>query len=490
MTPYENICSVLDKLSLTGEKLHTCSQLVDLFPLISKSEQKEIANRFAELVQHMDDSNSCLHRYSRCLLCMHYFYNEEHESFLPLATETQKLFEEQGDNIGLGLCLTIIGSTYRTLGNKDLALNALWQAHACLNKSGKHSHFQMACSFQIGSIYAEMNQYSEALPLFNDTLEMAEREQNYFWQIYALHGLGKGYLKQIRNDEAKECFIKAMDVSGQNGNPVSISTSMTELANYYGAANDLEKAEQFTKRSLAIREEHQFIGGAITNYIQLGELYRRQQNYPESISSLEKGLSLAIQLRVKPKIVQIYLLLSKIYELINDLKKSLDYYKLYLEIRDQVEAEDNARQLKNAALVFEAKQTQKENQTIKKQKKEIEEKNIELQHTIEELTRAKIGKKAKAFTLMFAIVFFIFEDSILHFALHAISTNNYFISMAVKMSIIFSLSPINKTIEKYLVRKMIREKHKWEEEFRRETQEHQNVVNSLLPFAGNRVHEG
>ena len=49
--------------------------------------------------------------------------------------------------------------------------------------------------------------------------------------------------------------------------------------------------------------------------------------------------------------------------------KSLDYYKLYLEIRDQVESEDNARQLKNAALVFEAKQTQKENQTIKKQKK-------------------------------------------------------------------------------------------------------------------------
>lgn len=490
MSPYEEILSVFEKLRLTGEKLYTCSQLIDLFPLISKVEQKEIANRFYQLVQQTDDRNSCLHRYSKCLQCLHYFYSEEHEYFLPLATETQKLFEEQGDHIGLGVCLTIIGSTYRTLGNMDLALNALWQAYDYLNKSDKHLHFQMACSFQIASIYAELNQSEEALPLFRHTQEMAEREHNYFWQIYALHGLGKLCLREQRNDEAKEFLSKAMDVSEQHCNPVSICNSLTELANYYTAVNDLEQAELLIKRSLRVREENKFIGGAITNCIQLGELYNKQSDFDQSIPVLEKGLTMANQIKVKPKIVQIHLLLSKIYETKNDLTKSLEYYKLYHETREQVEVEDSAKRLKNAALIFEAGQTQKENLIIKKQKKEIVAKNIELQHTIDELTKAKIGKKAKALTLMFAIVFFIFEDSILHFALHALSTNNYFLSLAVKMIIIFSLSPINKAIEKYLLKKVVRNKNIGETYSLMETEDTFQGRNSFLPFGVKKVQEG
>ena len=137
-------------------------------------------------------------------------------------------------------------------------------------------------------------------------------------------------------------------------------------------------------------------------------------------------------------------------------KKVYFTIKMFHEIREQVEIEDSARKIKNVQIIFEAEQTQKENIIIKKQKAEIEKKNIELQETIDELTRTKIGKKAKAFTLVIAIVFFIFEDAILHFALNIISTKNYYFSLIVKMAIIFSLSPINKFIEKYLLKKVIK----------------------------------
>ena len=123
-----------------------------------------------------------------------------------------------------------------------------------------------------------------------------------------------------------------------------------------------------------------------------------------------------------------------------------------------MEREDNARKIKNAQLAFEAEQTKKENAIIKIQKEEIERKNIQLQETIDKLTRARIGKKARAITLVIAIALFVLEDFILHFALTVVNSNNYFISIVVKMVIIFSLSPINKAVEGYLLKKVLRKK--------------------------------
>ena len=155
---------------------------------------------------------------------------------------------------------------------------------------------------------------------------------------------------------------------------------------------------------------------------------------------------------------QIHLLLSEIYHCKNDLARSLFHYKQYHHLQEQVVLEDNAKKIKNVRLVFEAEQTRKENIIIKKQKAEIQSKNTELQNTIDELTITKAGKKAKAFTLLVAMVFFIFEDGILHFIFHLMPANNFWLSLSIKMIFIFSLKPINGAIEHYLVKKVIKKK--------------------------------
>lgn len=59
---------------------------------------------------------------------------------------------------------------------------------------------------------------------------------------------------------------------------------------------------------------------------------------------------------------------------------------------------------------------------------------------------------------MIAIVSFILEDFILHTVLNVLPGNNYYLSLVVKMVIIFSLNPINKAIEGYLLKKVTRNK--------------------------------
>ena len=137
-------------------------------------------------------------------------------------------------------------------------------------------------------------------------------------------------------------------------------------------------------------------------------------------------------------------------------RRASSHYKGFHALREEVEREDSARKLADAKLIFEAEQTRKENAVIRAQKAEIERKNVELQDTIDELTRARIGRKAKAFTLGVAIVLFIFQDAILRTVLRLLPSDNYFLLLVVKMAIIFSLAPINRGIENYLLRRVVR----------------------------------
>lgn len=432
--------------------------IMESFVDIDKEQRKEQAEAVHAWAEQNAAQNPLLFCYGKLVLVFNYFYSEQYDKALPLLIEVQRLFEEQNDPEGTAICLNFQGSIYRTFGNVDLALKACWAAHDQLSKSGQHPFFLLACNVNIGGIYFDRKHYDEALPHFKSALEMAEELNKPYWIIYALHGLGKIYLMQQKFQDARECFEKAMTVAEQYKHPLSVSNSLTELGNYYFTTGSYAEAEDFHKRSLALREQNQLMGGAITNCIRLGEIYTKQFKPKEAISILEKGLKLATQMNVKPKMYQIHFLLSEIYQSKNDPVKSLFHYKLFHELRDQVEVEDNERKIKNAHLVFEAEQTLKENIIIKKQKAEIERKNIELQETIDELTRARISKKARAITLVIAIILFVMEDTILHFALEFVSTNNYFISMLVKMVIIFSLSPIDKAIENYLLKRLVKKK--------------------------------
>jgi tetratricopeptide (TPR) repeat protein len=263
-------------------------------------------------------------------------------------------------------------------------------------------------------------------------------------------------LKQF--DNAKEYFTKALENAEKSRSLLHICNSYNELAIYCFQNGNLSDAEVYNRKALEIREQNKYTGAVITSCVNLGEIYIKQSRWDMALEILNKGLALSEQLKLKPKLYQVHFLLSQVYKGKNELHKSLYHYEQFHELREKVLQEDNARKLSDARLIFEAEQTRKENIIIKKQKEEIQRKNIELQETIDELTITRISRKAKVLTFIIAIGLFFIEDAILHFTLDMVSTDSYFLSMAIKIAIIFSLSPINKTIEKSLVKKVIKKK--------------------------------
>jgi tetratricopeptide (TPR) repeat protein len=453
----------LDDVTQRLDALKTCpasdipayfSPALRRFRFIPRAERRACAGAFLEWAS--SNGSPVMTAYAVFLQGLDCFLAEELHESLRLLTRARAAFAEHDERDGLGLSSMLIGAIYRTFGNFDLALKMLVEGHELLTASGRYPMFVAANANSMANIHLDMGHLSEALSKFEVTYEESVRADDFYFTIYGLHGLGRVYMHQGRLGEAEDRFQSALELAQAHEHPLQISNSLTELAALRLRAGDLDSAEALTERALAIREQHRLQAAAVTSCLRLAEIRTKRSRFMQARQLLLHALAIAEELQVKPKIAQVHEALSSLYEQMHDGERGLVHYKRFHELREQIEREDNAKSLADAKAIFEAEQTRKENVVIKQQKAEIERQNRELQETIDELTRAKIGRKAKAFTLAIAIVLFIFQDAILGTALKLLASDNYFLLLAVKMAIIFSLSPINRAIEHHLLKRVMR----------------------------------
>ena len=82
----------------------------------------------------------------------------------------------------------------------------------------------------------------------------------------------------------------------------------------------------------------------------------------------------------------------------------------------------------------------------------LETKNIELQSTIDELTKARVGRKAQTIILFIGLSLFILEEIVLEPFIDNYSTNIW-LSLSIKLIIALLLKPLESFIEGLLLKK-------------------------------------
>jgi tetratricopeptide (TPR) repeat protein len=452
--------------------------LMQLFIPASKAGRSESASAFYQWAEPKATKLPLKFYYAEFLMGATYLLAENQELALPLLSKARNSFEEIGDDDGVEMCSLILGVTYRSLGNFDLALKTLLKPFAYFKQTGRYPIFLEGGCNSLANVYFELHNYEEAFTTFRIGYETGVATGDVFFPIRALIGMGKAKMRLDKPDEAMQYFNSALHEAEKTKSPINIGDALIELAVFNFSMGHLAEAEQLNKQALAIHEQEKLTGAAITCYVNLGEIYIKQARWDDALEVLDKGLALAEQSKVNHKIYQVHLLLSRVHKGRNNLTQSLRHYEIFHELQEKGQQEDNVRKLTDARLIFEAEQTMKENIIIKKQKKEIEDKNQQLQETIDELTITKISRKAKGITLFVGIGLIVAEDPIFSYVLGSIAPGNFWLSILAKVIIIFSLQPINMAIERYLLNKFILKKRKRLQEIARNVT-YQNISANL-----------
>lgn len=81
----------------------------------------------------------------------------------------------------------------------------------------------------------------------------------------------------------------------------------------------------------------------------------------------------------------------------------------------------------------------------------LHDKNIELQNTIDDLVKARVGRKATTIVFVFALVLFVFSEALIEPYIDSYADNIY-VSLAVKAVIAMSIKPLETLVERSLMK--------------------------------------
>ncbi len=410
---------------------------------------------FIEPKQSVDRKN-----FSRATLALAFleFNDGKYELALSHSFNAQKLFQEINDLDGMHACSTTIAFNYRSLGEIELAVKYLLDGLKQFSVKGDFEIFRAFGLYNLAEIYSETNQLDEALINYNLAIQVSEEFGHEGMTARVLAGMGTLFLHQKKYSLALDYLNQSLETCETTHSVIVKARVLTDLGNYYKETGDYQTAVSYHQQALELRESLKLPNAMVTNLIHLGELQRIQGKLDDAIVLLTRALTMAEQLKVKQKIFQLHEILSDIYQAKSDSAKCLFHYRAFHRIRDEVLHEDNERKIKNLHLVFAAEQTQKENAIIKSQKAEIERKNVQLQHTVDELTRTRVSRKAKAITLVVAVLLFLIQEVVLHLTHEIYTQNNLILSLSIKGAILISLKPIENLIESTMLKKIMKEK--------------------------------
>ena len=154
----------------------------------------------------------------------------------------------------------------------------------------------------------------------------------------------------------------------------------------------------------------------------------------ENVSSHVKEVIGSITTRSPENIISEYTFLSKSYE------ELLGQTKLVTSVSDRLQGKLNRAYDK-----------------IQKFNSDLESKNIELQETIDELTKARASKKAATIVIVLAVLLFLISEGIIEPTVEANTTNPY-IGFAFKGVIALLIKPLETLVEKQLLKNATKNK--------------------------------
>lgn len=92
------------------------------------------------------------------------------------------------------------------------------------------------------------------------------------------------------------------------------------------------------------------------------------------------------------------------------------------------------------------------NEKLNDVNKEIQEKNIQLEQTINDLAEAKVGRRATTFVFIFALALFLVSEVFIEPWIEDFFNSNFFVSLGMKGLIALLIKPIESLIERTLLK--------------------------------------
>lgn len=326
---------------------------------------------------YISNENNITKYFAKLIIAYCKFIKTDYKGLFKEVKEINEFFSNEKQHKGNVISNYLLAGIYDQFGYYEKALKHA--DYAVKQANNQNDDYEIAnASVALGLIYNRLKDYELALELFSNAYLIRTKTEDYFAAASTLNLIARSYSLKKDRKQAEEYYMKSLDLREKINDKNGIPWTFMGLASLYEEFNQYQKAIENYKKALSLDESNKQC--SLLSYHGLGRVYRQLKDYDNSYLNLQKAISIAELYNSKPLMFPIYSSLSKYYENIGDYKLSLDYYKKYHDLKNEVLNIETINRINNLKIEYNIEQAKRESEIFKLRNVELKNANEEIRN--------------------------------------------------------------------------------------------------------------
>jgi tetratricopeptide (TPR) repeat protein len=279
--------------------------------------------------------------------------------------EIRELIKEQE---GIAQSLNNLGFLYDKLGDFTKALD-YHQRSLKINEKIKNIDGISTSLINIAIIYSNnLDEVEKSIEYYRRCIHIQQKQGNKGLEAYAIDNIGVAHKKiaekyalkkesnplvVLRTDSALFYFNMSLKMRQAIDDKKGIANTLNNIGEVYQAIGKFEEAEAHLNEALIIRKQLNNKNDIASSLTNLAALNYRLGNTGLAKKFADEALQIATELGFPENIKRITKLLNELYYTKGDYKKSLEMYKLYIQMRDSIQNQEARKGMLKQQFQFE-----------------------------------------------------------------------------------------------------------------------------------------
>lgn len=234
--------------------------------------------------------------------------------------------------------------------------NAIKYLKLVIELSSKSNNLDMeayAYSF-IGAVYSEMENHDKALKFLYIAHEKFKHSKDQLGKLIAYHNIGIGYFNKKEYDKAKEIFIETAALPYSNINEETNIEGQLYLGRIaLNNNNNFKSALKILELAKNESEKKSYKELYIKVLLEMAKVYYSSNQPNKTLFITDKIINFPQENYFQAELREAYLLRSKTYHSLNNDGKELNAFKRYIELKTQIESNNNLYNIESLKYTFE-----------------------------------------------------------------------------------------------------------------------------------------
>ncbi|MGE0076336.1 MAG: tetratricopeptide repeat protein [Bacteroidales bacterium] len=276
-------------------------------------------------------------------------------------------------NVSLNLKIELkqyLGNIYQKQGNYK---NAIYHYNSILeilnNTSNQRTknkdRTKISCYIQIGQSEKNLGELDKSLVSFKEATKLALESKDTLSYANTMRELALSFYLLQQMDSAYKNFNISYNTSKAISDTIGMIQSIQGIGDVLFEEGNINQAINYYTQQLNISEAQKDIPNSVTSLVKISRCQYALGDYPTSSRFLNRALNLANDKNLTESKADVYRYLALIYETQGRYKDALDFYKMWIDLRDSIFNEETGQKLAKLQILYDITQKEKENEILR-----------------------------------------------------------------------------------------------------------------------------